>query len=152
MCWYQLVYFGVCRLTPPNLKLFPAYGTHLTCTTPIRTLKNLTAAFSTVRPSVERSRASKGISNPAMDLNAKSHDFTVFKSLLDSITNLVAQIRLLGIIRNRKRLVDALFRGDSRRSHPVPPPSHHQAAHQHGAASHTHRTRTTRAPESTTIT
>ena len=71
-------------------------------TTLTRTLNNLTAAFSTVRPSVERSRASKGISNPAMDLNAKAHDFNLFKSLMDSITDL-AQPCLLDIIRNRKR-------------------------------------------------
>jgi len=115
------------------------------------TLNILTAAFSTVRPSVERSRDSRGISNPVMDLNAKTHDYTMFKSLLDSITDL-AQSRLLGIIRNRKRLVDSLPRGDSRQAHPAPPPAHHQAAHQKGAASHTHRARTTRAPESTSIT
>ena len=120
-------------------------------TTLTRTLDPLTAAFSTVRQSVERSHASRGASSPAMDHNAKTHDFTLFKSLLDSITDL-AQSRLLSIIRNRKRLVDALPKGDSSRSHPVPPPAHHQAAHHKGAATHTHRARTTRAPESKTIT
>ena len=120
-------------------------------TTLTRTMNHLTAAFSTVRPSVERSRASWGISSPATDHNAKAHDFTMFKSLMDSITDL-AQSRLLGIFRNRKRLVDALIRGDSRRAHPVPTPTHHQAAHQQGVASHTHRARTTRTTESTTIT
>jgi len=82
-------------------------GTTLTKTR----LDHLTAAFSTARLSVERSRASRGISSPAMDHNAKSHDFTLFKSLLESITD-SAQSRLLGIIRNMKRLVDALPRGD----------------------------------------
>jgi len=100
-------------------------------TTLTRTLDHLTAAFSTVRPLVERSRASKGTSSPATDHNAKAHDFTLFKSLLDSITDL-AQSRLLGIIRNRKRLVDALPIGDSGRVHPGPSSAHHQAAHQHG--------------------
>jgi hypothetical protein len=116
-----------------------------------RTLDHLTAAFSTVRPSVERPRASRGISNLAMDHNAKTHDFTLFKSLLDSITDL-AQTRLLGIIRNRKRLVAFLPRGHTSRTHQVPPPTHHQADHQLGAAIHTNRARTTRVPESTTIT
>ena len=48
-------------------------------TTLTRILDHLTAAFSTVRPSVERSRASMGISSPATDHNAKDHDFTVFR-------------------------------------------------------------------------
>jgi hypothetical protein len=96
-------------------------------TTLTKTLDRLTAAFSASRPLVERSRASWGISNPDTDHNAKAHDFTLFKSLLDSIADL-AQSRLLGIIRNRKRLVDALPRGDSR-PHPDPPLAHQQTAH-----------------------
>jgi hypothetical protein len=100
-------------------------------TTLTKTLNNLTATFFTVRPSVERSRASRGISNPAMDLNAKAHEFNLFKSLLDSITDL-SQSRLLGIIRHKKRLVDALPRGDSSRVHPVSSPAQHQAAHHQG--------------------
>jgi hypothetical protein len=43
-------------------------------------------------------------------------------------------------------------RGDSSRPHQVPPPAHRQAAQQQGAAINMHRTRTTRAPECTTIT
>jgi hypothetical protein len=93
-------------------------------TTLTRTMDHLIAVFSTVRLAVERSRARRGISSPAMDLNANAHDFTLFKSLLDSITDL-AQSRLLGIIRNRKRLVYALPREDSRQAHPVPSPTHH---------------------------
>jgi len=116
-----------------------------------RILDHLTAAFYTVRPSVERSRTSRGISSPATDHNAKTHDFTLFKSPLESITDL-ARSRLLGIIRNRKRLVDALPRGALRREHPISYPSHNQATHQQGPATHTHRARTTRAPESTSIT
>ena len=42
-----------------------------------------------------------------MDHNAKTHDYALFKSLLDSLTDL-AQSCLLGIIRNMKRLIDAL--------------------------------------------
>ncbi len=120
-------------------------------TTRTRTLDHLTAAFSTVRPTVERSRASRGASNPATDHIVRTHDYSLFKSLLDSLTGL-AQSRLLVIIRNKKRLVDALPDGYRHRAHSVPSPTHHQAAHQQGAASHTHGTRTTRAPESTSIT
>ena len=43
-------------------------------TTLTRTLDHLAAAFSTVRPTVERSRANRGDSIPAMDNNAKTHD------------------------------------------------------------------------------
>ena len=66
------------------------------------TLTHLTAAFSTVRPRVEPSRASKG--NPISDMGhtAKAHDYIMLKSLLDSITDL-AQSRLLAIINNKKR-------------------------------------------------
>jgi len=85
-------------------------------TTLTKTLDHLTAAFSTVRPSVESSRANMGISSPATDHNAKTHDFVLFKSLLDSITDLT-QSRLIGTIRTRKRLVGALPRGDSSRAH-----------------------------------
>ncbi len=53
-----------------------------------KTLDHLTAAFSTVRPSMESSRAGTGISSPATDHNAKAHDFILFKSLLDSIADL----------------------------------------------------------------
>ena len=95
---------------------------HASTTLP-KTMDLLTAAFSTVIPSVERSRASRGIFSPATDHNAKAHDFTLFKSLLDSITDLV-QSRLL-----------------------VPPLAHRQAAQQQGATINIHRT-----PESIAIT
>jgi len=72
-------------------------GTKLT-----KTLDHLTAAFSTVRPSLERTRASKGVANPATDHNARIHDYNIFKSLLVLLTDL-AQSRLLGIIRIKKR-------------------------------------------------
>ncbi len=76
-------------------------------TTLTKTLDHRTAAFSTVRPSVEISRANTGTASPATDQNAGTHDYNMFKSLLDSLTDL-AQSRLFGIIRNEKRLVDAL--------------------------------------------
>ncbi len=71
-------------------------------TTLTRTLDHLTAAFSTVRPDVERAQASRGATSPATENNARTHDNNMFKSLLDSLTDL-AQSRLLGIIRNKKR-------------------------------------------------
>jgi hypothetical protein len=90
-------------------------------TTLTRTLDHLTAAFST----------------PAMDHNARTHDYSLFYSLLDSLTDL-AQSRLSGIIRNRKRLVDALSDGYRHQSHSLPSLTHHQATHQQGAASYIH--------------
>jgi len=40
-----------------------------------KTLDHLTAAFSTVRPTMKRSRANRGASSPATDHNAKTHDY-----------------------------------------------------------------------------
>ncbi len=71
-------------------------------TTLTRTLDKLTAAFSAVRPTVERSRAIRGATNPTTDHNARTHDYNLYKSLLESLTDL-AESRLLGIIGNRKR-------------------------------------------------
>ena len=73
------------------------------------------------------SRASMGASSPPTDHNAKAHDFTLFKSMLDLITDL-APSRLLGIIRSKKRLVDDIPRGDSHRAHPVPSHARHHVA------------------------
>ncbi len=72
-----------------------------------RTLDHLTAAFYTVRPRANQTSANKGTSQPNTDFNAKSHDYLLFESLLDALTDL-AQSRLLGIIRNTKRLLEAL--------------------------------------------
>ena len=53
-----------------------------------KTLDHLTAAFSIVRPTVERSRASRGATIPATDHNARTHDYTLFKALMNSLTDL----------------------------------------------------------------
>ena len=58
-------------------------------TTLTKTLDHLTPASSTVRPSVERSRANRGAASPATDHNAMIHDYNMFKSLLDSLPDLV---------------------------------------------------------------
>ena len=113
---------------------------------------HLTAAVSTVRSYVEHSRAIKGAIDPDTDHNAKIHDYNLCKPLLDSLTDL-AQSRLICINRNRKRLVDALPREVNRHlAHSVASPTPTLAARQEGVAPHTHRTRSTRVPESTTIT
>ncbi len=94
-------------------------------TTLTMTLDQLTTAFSTVRLITERSSTSRGDSFPGTDHNAMTHDYAMFKSLLDSLTDL-AQSRLLGIIRNMKRLVAALPGGVSRhRAHSDASPTHH---------------------------
>ena len=72
-----------------------------TGTTLTRTLDHLTAAFSTIRPRVDHADANKGTPPPIMDSNAKSHDYRLFKSLLDALADL-AQSRLLDIIRGRR--------------------------------------------------
>jgi hypothetical protein len=121
-------------------------------TTRARTLDQLTAACFTDRPTVDRSRANRGAVDPTTDHNAMTHDYNPFKSLMDSLTDL-AMSRLIGIIRNQNRLVDALPGGiRHRRANGNASPTHHHGAHQQGAATHTHRTRTTRALESTAIT
>ena len=99
-------------------------------TTLTRTLDQLTSAFSIVRPITERSSTSRGDSFLDTDHNARTHDYTLFKSLLNSLTDL-AQSRLLGIIRNMKRLVDALPGRISRhRAHSDAFPAHQQATPQ----------------------
>ena len=122
-------------------------GTALT-----RTLDHLTAAFSTVHPRVDHTNDIKSTSLPNTYSNAKSHNYLLFKSLMDALADL-AQSRLLGIIRNKKRIVEALPGAIRRnRAHSAATSTHTHAATQQGAATHTHRTRTTRVPESTAFT
>ena len=68
-----------------------------------RTLTQLTTVFSTIRPRAKPTRASRSITDPDTDHTAKAHDYILFKSLQD-----LAQSRLIGIISNLKRLVEAL--------------------------------------------
>ena len=121
-------------------------------TTLTRTLDHLSDAFSTVRPRMKHANANKGTPLPTMDSNATSHDYRRFKSMLDSLADL-AQSRLLGIIRNMARLVDALPRAVMRnRANSDATLTHTHAVSTHGSVTHTHKTRTTRVPESTAIT
>jgi hypothetical protein len=116
------------------------------------TLDHLNAAFSTVRPRTDLTSTSEDTSQPDTDYNARSHDYCLFKSMLDALTDL-AQSRLLGINSNKKLLVGSLSRAVGRsRAHPTALPQHAQIAAQQKAATHTHRPRTTRVPEDTAIT
>jgi len=121
-------------------------------TTITRTLEHLTAAFSIVRPTVEQTRVCRSATSPATDHNAITHDFALFMSSLDSFTNFATSC-LICIIRNRKRLTNALLGGVShRQANLAASLAHPHAAQQKGAATHTHMPRTTRDPESTAIT
>ena len=87
-----------------------------------------TAAFSTVHSRVHHTSASKGTSQPITDSNTKSHDYLMFKSLMNALTDLAVP-RLLGIIRNKKRLVEALPWAIRRtRAHSATTPTHTHAA------------------------
>jgi hypothetical protein len=116
-------------------------------TTLLMTLDHLTTAFSTVCPRVVNANAKRGTPHPVTDSSARSHDYHLFKSILDALTDL-AQPRHLGIIGKRERLV-AVSR---HRANSGSNPSNTQVATQQGAATHKHRTRNTRIPESTAIT
>jgi hypothetical protein len=59
-----------------------------TGTTLTKTLDNLTAAFSTVRPRADQASANMGTIQPAMDFNARSEDCHMFKSMLGALTDL----------------------------------------------------------------
>ena len=116
-----------------------------------RTLTQLVTAFSTVRPRTEPTRASKGITDPDTDHTAKVHDYILFKSLLDSLTDF-AHSRLIGIISNRKRLAEALpGKNSNTRAHSADDITLTKAVTQQETATHTHKTRTIRVPESTAI-
>jgi len=130
---------------------FVAFPIRHAGTTLTATLTYLTAAFSTVRPRVGLTRASRGILIPNMDHTAKAHDYILFKSLLDSITDL-AQFRLLGIINNRKRLVESLPGKVSRTRAHSEAALAHTAVTKQDPTTNTHMTRTSRASESIAIT
>jgi hypothetical protein len=103
-----------------------------------RTLTELTTAVSIVRPRAEPTRTSRDIPNPDTDRTAKAHDYILFKLLMDSLTDL-AQSRLIGIISNRKRLVEALpGKINSIRAHSATEISHTHVVKQQETATHTH--------------
>ncbi len=96
--------------------------------------------------------------DPEVDHAARAQDMSLFKDMLDAIT-ILAQDRLLAIIRRRQRLVHELPGAVSRnRATSAATPAHleqhqhSQGTHQQGAATRTTRARTTRIPEMTAIT
>ena len=76
-------------------------------TTLQKTHRRLAQALSATRPEIERQRARRGALDPATDISARTHDTTLFKSLMHALTQL-AQTRLTSIIHNRQNLVHAL--------------------------------------------
>ena len=93
------------------------------------TLDQLTIAFSTARPRGVRPGAAMASDTTVTDHTARTHDYNLFKSLLDSLTDL-AQSRLLGIINNRRRLVAALQGNVSRQRASSTPATPHHTGHQ----------------------
>jgi hypothetical protein len=112
------------------------------------TFNHLTSAFSTARPHEERTGATRGNTCRVTDNTARTHDYNMFKSLMDSLTDL-AQSRLHGIISNWKGLVAALPGSVSRhRAHSAAAPVHTHAVIKQETTTHIHRIRKTRDPES----
>ena len=76
------------------------------CTTLQETQRHLAQALSATRPEIERSMARREVHNPETDSAARTHDSSLFKTLMQALIKL-AQTRLLGIIHNRQSLVHA---------------------------------------------
>ncbi len=119
-------------------------------TTLQKTQQNLAQALSATRPEIEQSRARRGVRNPETDSAARSHDTSLFKTLMQALTKL-AQDRHLGIIHHRQSLVHAQIGVVSRtRANSDATPA--QGSHQQGGSTHTHTMHAPRIPESTAIT
>ena len=73
-------------------------------TTLSKTHQSPAQAMSATRPEIERSRTRREVTNPDTNSAARSHDSTLFKSLMQTL-NTLAQYRLVGIILNRQSLV-----------------------------------------------
>ena len=123
-----------------------------------KTHKSLATALSATRPSGAQARDTRGAVDPDVDHEARAHDMSLFKDMLDAMT-ILAQDRLLAIIRRRQRLVQELPGAVSRhRATSAATPAHlehhqhSQGTHQQGVATRTTRARTTRIPEMTAIT
>ncbi len=86
--------------------IFVAIPVGHTGTTLKETQRHLAQALSTTRPEIERSRGRRQVLNPATDTAARTHDSSLFKTLMQALTKL-DQDRLLGIIHHRQTLVHA---------------------------------------------
>ncbi len=56
-------------------------------TTLTRTLDHLTAAFSMIHTRADQTNANKGTRQPITDSNARSHDYRMFKSLMNELVD-----------------------------------------------------------------
>jgi hypothetical protein len=75
-------------------------------TTLKETQRHVAQALSATRPEIERSRAIREVLNPETDTAARTHDSSLFKTLMQALTKL-ARDRLLGIIHHRQSIVHA---------------------------------------------
>ena len=94
--------------------------------TPIR----LAYALSATRPEIEQRRARRNVQDPDTDKAARTHDSSIFKSLMLTLTKL-AQDRLSGIIHHRQNLVHAQV-GEIRRTRASSDATPAQETHQQG--------------------
>ena len=76
--------------------------------------RHLAQALSATWPDIERCRARREVLNPDTDTAARTHDSSLFKTLMQTLKSL-AQDRLLGIIHHRQSLVHAQV-GEVRRT------------------------------------
>jgi hypothetical protein len=119
-------------------------------TTLKETQRHLAQALSSTRPEIERSRARREVLNPETDTAARTHDSSLFKTLMQALTKL-AQDRLLGIIHHRQSLVHAQV-GEISRTRANSDATPAQGTHQQGVTIHIHNMHAPRIPESTAIT
>ena len=119
-------------------------------TTLKETQHHLAQALSATRPEIERIRASEEVLNPETDTATRTHDSSLFKTLMRALTKL-AQTILLGIIHHRQNLVHAHI-GEIRRTRANSDATPAQKTQQQGGPTHTHMMHAPRIPESTAIT
>ena len=110
----------------------------------------LAQALSATRPEIEQRRVKRQVRDPDTDNAARTHDSSLFKSLMLTLTKL-AQNRLSGIIHHRQSLVHAQV-GNIRRTRASSDATPAQETHQQGGTTHTHSMHAPRIPESTAIT
>jgi hypothetical protein len=119
-------------------------------TTLTETPTRLAQALSATRPEIEQRRTRRQVRDPDADNAARTHDSSLFKSLMLTLTKL-AQNRLSGIIHHRQSLVHAQT-GEIRRNRASSDATPAQGTHQQGGTTSTHEMHAPRIPESTAIT
>jgi hypothetical protein len=112
-------------------------------TTLTTTQRHLAQALSATKPMIERSRAKREVPNPETHTAARTHDSSLFKTLMQALTKL-AQTILLGIIHHRQNLVRAQVGETSRTRANLDATPEHET-HQQGGTTHTHKRCTHRA-------